>query len=138
MWCAMSEEQEVVLSKQDRLALALVAGKTIRDWRRKTAFPSVRPTGGPANPRFGARFKTGAEPPSITRSASWPSAAPLRWTESRMLGKVADSDAVRLKANRSLVTDQIALARHANLEYRLSLIEEDRRAKPGNANRPAL
>ena len=54
------------------------------------------------------------------------------------LGKVADSDAVRLKANRSLVTDRIALARHSNLEHRLSLIEEDRSGKPGNANRPAV
>ena len=39
MWCAMSEEQEVVLSKQDRLALALVAGKTIRDWAQQNGVP---------------------------------------------------------------------------------------------------
>ena len=35
-----------------------------------------------------------------------------------------------------LVTDQIALARHANLEYRRSLIEDDRRATTWDENRP--
>ena len=134
----MSEEQEVVLSKQDRLALALVAGKTIRDWAQENGVPER------------TAYRWASEPEVRRQIQDWRRAAidnTLRFMAERSaaaldrieeLGKVADSDAVRLKANRSLVTDQIALARHSNLEHRLSLIEEDRSGKPGNANRPAV
>ena len=134
----MSEEQEVVLSKQDRLALALVAGKTIRDWVQENGVPER------------TAYRWASEPEVRRQIQDWRRAAidnTLRFMAERSaaaldrieeLGKVADSDAVRLKANRALVTDQIALARHSNLEHRLSLIEEDRSAKPRNANRPAV
>ena len=134
----MSEEQEVLLSKQDRLALALVAGKTIRDWAQETGVPertAYRWASEPEVRRQLQDWRRAAIDNTLRLMGEHTAAALDRIEE---LGKVADSDAVRLKANRSLVTDQIALARHSNLEHRLSLIEEDRSGKPGNANRPAV
>ena len=115
-----------------------MAGKTIRDWAQENGVPERTAYRWASDPEVRRQLQDcrQAAIDNTLRLMAERSAAALDRIEE--LGKVADSDAVRLKANRSLVTDQIALARHANLEYRLSLIEEDRRAKPGNANQPAL
>ena len=128
----------MVHGAQDRLALALVAGTTIRDWAQENGVPESTAYRWASDPEVRRQVQDcrQAAIDNTLRLMAERSAAALDRIED--LGKVADSDAVRLKANRSLVTDQIALARHSNLEHRLSLIEEGPSAKPGNANRPAV
>jgi hypothetical protein len=50
------------------------------------------------------------------------------------LGETAESESVQLRACRAVLSDQLVIAKHANLEYRVFQLEEKRRAQTGTAN----
>jgi len=52
----------------------------------------------------------------------------------RKLGESAESESIQLRAQRAILLDQINVAKHANLEYRMSRIEEKLRARTGHPN----
>ena len=61
------------------------------------------------------------------------------WIMKRLtkLAEGADSETVRLRALRGLVSDMITVSRYSGLEARMAELEGSLHAQPGNANRPA-
>jgi len=129
----MSDE-EIPLSKQDQLALAMAQGKSVRAWARQNEVPR------------NTAYRWANDPDLRRQVEDWPrraldqalgfmAAQSMRAVKAiTKLGESAESESVQLRAWRAVLSDQIAVARHANLEYRVSQIEEKRRARTGNAN----
>ena len=61
------------------------------------------------------------------------------WAVKRItkLGEAAESESVQLRALRAVLSDQLAVANHADFEYRLSEMEQHIKGRNANAARPA-
>ena len=130
-------DEELALSKQDQLALAIAQGKSVRAWARQNQVPrntAYRWANDPVLRRQVEDWRRRA----LDQALGFLAAQSIRAVkEITRLGEGAESEPVQLKAWRAVLSDQIAVARHVNLEYRVAQIEEKRRAGTGNANCPA-
>ena len=130
--CPMSEE--IPLSKQDQLALAIAQGKSVPAWARQNDVPRSTAYTWANDPNV-RRLVEDWRRRSLDRALGSMAAQSSRAVkEMTRLGQTAESESVQLRAWRAVLTDQIAVSKHANLEYRVSQLEEKRRAATGNAN----
>jgi hypothetical protein len=116
-------DQEIPLSKQDQLALAIARGTSVTLWSRanqvprRTAFrwasdPKVRDVVETCRRR--ARDRAIGR---MARRATWAS------DQFAMLAKTAESEPVKLRALRSIFSDVLAVSKGPDLKSRLAEIE---------------
>ncbi|MFI5461646.1 MAG: hypothetical protein ACHRXM_40190 [Isosphaerales bacterium] len=131
----MSDE-EVPLSKQDQLALAIAQGKSVHWWARQNDVPRTTAYRWANDPDLRRQVEDWRRR-SLDRALGWMAGHSMR-TVKRItrLGETAESESVQLGALRALLSQQIALSNHANLEHRMAEIEEELRARNGNAAHP--
>ena len=129
----MSDE-EIPLSKQDQLAIAIAQGKSIAAWARENQVPTSTAYGWASDPDSAARSMTGAAAPSIGPLAGWPAIPCGRSKGSPISEKRPNPSRFSSGRSRAILFDQMAIAKQANLEYRMAKIEEKLRARTGNAN----
>ena len=129
----MSEE-EIPLSKQDQLALAIAQGKSITGWARQNDVPRSTAYSWASKPDCRSDVEDWRRR-SLDRVLGWMAGHSLRAVKTlTKLGETAESESVRLRAVRAVLSDQIAVSKHANLEYRMAEIEEEIRVRNGIAN----
>jgi hypothetical protein len=131
----MSAEQ-VPLSKQDQLAVAIGHGQSITAWARKNDVPRSTAYYWANRPDV-RRLVADHRRRYLDRALAWMARRSM-WAVKRIttLGETAESEAVQLRAARAVLSDQIAVAKHADFEFRMSEIEEEIRVRNGNAARP--
>ncbi len=129
----MSEE-EIPLSKQDQLAVAIAQGKSVTAWAsqnevsRATAYrwandPDVR--------RQAEDWRRRA----LDRALGWMAGHSMRAVKAiTKLGETAESESVQLRAMRAVLHDHMAVAKLSNMEYRMSAIEENIRIRKETEN----
>ena len=132
----MSEE-EIPLSKQDQLALAIAQGKSITAWARQNDVPTS------------TAYRWANDPDVRRQVEDWRRrsldhalglmARHSMWAVKGInkLGESAESESVQLRARRAVLHDLMKVSNFSNLEYRLAELEEKHRARNGNANRQA-
>jgi len=116
--------EEIPLTKQEQLALAIGQGKSITAWARENDVP--RSTAYKwANDRDVRRTVADCRRRRLDRALALMSGRAL-WAvkEITKLGEAAESESVKLRALRAVLSDQMAVANHADFEYRLSELEE--------------
>jgi hypothetical protein len=127
-------EQEIPLSKHDQLALAIAQGKSVRAWARANDVPRNTAQRWASDPDLRRQVEDWRRL-ALDQALGLMAAQSIRAVKAiTKLGEMADSQAVQLKAWRAVLSDQIAVSKHANLEYRLSQIEERQRARTGTPN----
>jgi len=129
----MSEEQ-IPLSRQDQLALAIAQGKSVNWWARQNEVPKSTAYRWANEPSCRRQVEDWRRR-SIDQILGWMAGHSLRAVKTlTKLGETAESESVQLRAVRAVLSDQIAIARHANLEFRIAELEEELRVRKGNAN----
>jgi hypothetical protein len=129
----MSEEPQRGTKAQ--LALALAHGKSIRSWARASNVPRVTAQ------RWSKDREVRKMADYIRRRALDRAVGQIAtrstWVVGQMtnLARVADSDAVRLRALRGLMGEMIAISKFSGLEARLAECEEMLDAQSANADR---
>ena len=126
--------EEIPLSKQDQLAIAIAQGKSVARWARQNEVPRS------------TAYKWAHDLDVCRQVDDWRRrvlnrglglmASHSAWAVRRIikLGEAAASESVQLRALRAILSDQMAVAKHANFEYRIAQLEEKRRARTGNPN----
>src|SRR5438128_2490055 len=116
-------EAEIVLTKQDQLALAIARGNSVAAWARhndvprSTAFRWAKEQG---VRRLVSDCRRRALDRALGRMAShsgWAVKAIIQ------LAGTSKSDSVKLTALRALLRDQMEVSQHTELEYRMCEIE---------------
>jgi len=127
-------EQEISLSKQDQLALAIAQGKSVPLWASQNDVPRATAYRWAKDPDV-RRQADDWRRRSVDRALGWMTGHSL-WAVKRIkkLAETADSDSVQLKALRTFVQDMIKVSDFANLEYRVCELEEEQRIQNENAN----
>jgi hypothetical protein len=129
----MSEE-EIPLSKHDQLAMAIALGKSISQWARENEVPTRTAYRWASEPDV-RRQVNDCRRRSLDRVLGWMAGRSLRAVKTlTKLSETAKSESVQLSAARAVLSDQIAVAKHANLEFRLAEMEERVNARIRNSN----
>jgi hypothetical protein len=129
----MSEE-EIPLSKHDLLAIAIAQGKSISLWARENEVPRRTAFRWANNPDVRRQVEDWRRR-SLDRVIGSMAGHSLRAVKALIkLSETAESESVQLRALRAVLADQMAIAKQANLEYRVSQLEEKKRARIGSAN----
>jgi hypothetical protein len=129
----MSEE-EPPLSKQDQLALAIAQGKSVPGWARQNDVPRSTAYRWANDPDVRRQVEDWRRR-SLDRAIGWMTGSSLRAVKALIkLSETAESESVQLRALRAILADQMAIAKQANLEYRVSQVEEQQRARIDSAN----
>jgi hypothetical protein len=127
----MSDE-EIPLSKQDQLAIAIARGKSIAAWARENQVPTRTAYGWAGDPDL-RRLVDEWRRHSLDRALGWMAGHSMRAVIGiTNLGENAESESVQLRAHRAILFDQLAIAKQANLEFRMAKIEEKLRDRTGN------
>jgi hypothetical protein len=116
--------EEILMNHRDQLVVAMAQGQSIRAWAERNG----------VSKSAAARW---ASKPEIRRQVNDWRRSCLDQVLGRMtlrskqvvdmvfaLAESADSETVRLQALRSLLKDQIAIARHSDLEFRVCELED--------------
>jgi len=131
----MSEE-EIPLSKHDQLAMAIALGKSVKQWARENEVPTRTAYRWASEPDVRRQVEDWRRR-SLDRVLGWMAGHSFRAVKTlTKLSETAESESVQLSAVRAVLSDQIAIARHANLEYRMTEIEEEIRVRNRNAGHP--
>ena len=120
----MSEE-EIPLSKKDQLALAIAQGKSVRGWARQNEVPRSTAYRWASDSDVRRQVEDWRRA-SLDRALGW-LAGHSMWAVKKItnLGESAESESVQLKALRAVLSDHLAVAKQANIEYRMAEIEEE-------------
>jgi len=131
----MSEE-EVPLSQRDQLAMAVAQGKSIAGWARQNGVPRRTAQRWAAEPDVRRQVEDWRR--RILDRALGYMAGRSMWAVKGIakLGADAESESVQLRARRAVLSDQIAVSKFSNMEYRMAEIEEEIRGRKRNAARP--
>jgi hypothetical protein len=118
----MSEEHRP--SKKTQLALAVAQGESVAEWARTNEVPR----------RTAFRW---AKEVSV-RTAVGRMAGRANWAVKGIttLAAGAESESVRLRALRAMLSDMMAVAKFSGLEQRMTQIEVQLNERVGNAGRP--
>ena len=127
----MSEE-EVPLSPQDRLAMAVAQGKSIAEWARQNGVPRRTAQRWAAEPDVRRQVEDWRR--QILDRALGFMAGRSMWAVRGIakLGEAAESESVQLRARRAILQDQMAVSKFSNFEYRMAELEEQVRVRNGN------
>jgi hypothetical protein len=129
--------EQLLPGRKTKLALAIAEGQSVASWARshgvprRTAFtwardPDVRRAVQAIRRRYFDRTIG-----QMAKRTIWASGLVARLAES------ASSESVQLSALRSIFSDVIAISRFSDLDFRVSELEERRRAQPGKPSRSA-
>jgi hypothetical protein len=131
----MSEE-EVPLSPQDRLAMAVAQGKSVAEWARQNGVPTRTAQRWAAEPDVRRQVEDWRR--RILDRALGFMAGRSMWAVRGIakLGEAAESESVQLRARRAILQDQMAVSKFSNFEYRMAELEEQVRVRNGNAAQP--
>ena len=130
----MSEE-EISLSKQDQLALAIVEGKSINAWARQNDVPRSTAYKWARHPDFRRQVEY-CRRRCRDRLLGWTAGHSMRALKGIIeLAESAESESVRLRARKFVLQELIAGSKQADLESRMAQIEEKLRARTALANR---
>jgi hypothetical protein len=129
-------DEQFPLSQRDELAFAIAQGKSITMWAHEHQVPRSTAYHWANKPEV-RRLVADCRRRCLDRALAWMAGRSL-WAVKRItkLGEAAESESVQLKALRAVLSDQMAVAKHADFEYRMSEIEEEIRVRNGNAARP--
>ena len=118
-------------TKTDPLALAIAQGKSVVGWATVPTSTAYRCE--PTTVMSAAAPRTGAAGPSI---GAGPDGPPFHagGQHDHQACQAAESESVQLRAARAVLSDLIAVSKHANLECRMGQIEETLSARNGDAN----
>jgi len=129
-------EEEIPSSKQDQLALAIAHGQSITAWALQNEVPKATAYRWANDPDVRRQVED-CRRRCLDRALGGMADGCVRAVRGIIkLGKSAESESVQLRAQRTILLDQINVAKHVNLEYRMSQIEEKLRARTGNARSP--
>ena len=123
--------EEIPQSKKSRLALAIAQGQSISAWARANSVPqrtAFRWAGDPKVRRAVESWRRRSLDRAIGRMAgraTWAADGIARLAES------AESESVQLRARRALLSDQMAVAKYADLERRMTEIEDQLHEQTG-------
>jgi hypothetical protein len=115
--------EEIPLDKRDELVLVIAQGKPVRAWARRNEIPKSTAARWAMDPRVRRQVQ------DLRRSYLDQALGKLARQATRTvsaiieLGDRAESESTRLRALRAALHDQIAVAEHSDLEYRMSEIE---------------
>jgi len=127
-------EEEIPSSKQDQLTLAIAHGQSINAWALQNEVPRTTAYRWANDPDV-RRQVDDCRRRCLDRALGGMAGRSMRAVQHIIkLGESAESESVQLRAQRAILLDQITVAKHANLEYRMSQIEEKLRARTGHVN----
>jgi len=127
-------EEEIPSCKQDQLVLAIAHGQSINAWALENEVPKTTAYRWANEPDFRRQVED-CRRRCLDRALGAMADRSMRAVRRIIkLGDSAESESVQLRAQRAILLDQITVAKHTNLEYRMSQIEEKLRARTGNAN----
>jgi hypothetical protein len=127
---------EIPLSKREQLYIAIAQGKSAAAWARENNVPRSTAYSWADTPVC-RRLVDDRRRRSLKRVINCMSRHSLRVAKLIIeLGETAESESVKLSALRAVLADQVSIAKYANLGYRVSQLEEQERARLGNANCP--
>jgi hypothetical protein len=130
----MPEEVEIPANQKDLLVVAVAQGKSVASWARQNGVPTSTAYRWANDPDVRRRVNDWRRR-FLDRSLGWMATHSRRAVKAIVqLGENAESETVRLSALRALLHDQIAVSRHADLEFRVSELEESPRARAKTAN----
>jgi hypothetical protein len=129
----MSEE-EIPLSPQDQLAMAVAQGKSINRWARQNGVSRRTAQRWAAEPDVRRQVEDWRR--RILDRALGFMAGRSMWAVKGIakLGEAAESESVQLRARRAILQDQMAVSKFSNFEYRMAELEEQVRVRNGNGN----
>jgi hypothetical protein len=132
----MSEE-EIPLSKRDRLAMAVAQGKSIAAWARQNEVSERTAQRWAAEPDLRRQVEDWRRR-ILDRSLGFMAGRSM-WAVRGIakLAAAAESESVQLRARRAILHDQMAVSKFSNLEYRMAELEEQVRGRDGDAARPS-
>jgi hypothetical protein len=131
----MSTSEEFILSQKEQLALVVAQGKSIAAWARRNGVPASTAYFWTADPDFRRQVQLWRRR-AVDRAMGVLAARTGRAVATiAKLGETAESEPVRLAANRAVLRDQFALGNYSEIEYRLTAIEDQIRARNANAQR---
>jgi hypothetical protein len=132
--CAMTEE--FPKGKRTELALAIAEGRSVASWARANQVPKRTAYRWAADPKVRSAVESVRRRAvdraigRLAKRATWAT------DEIAVLAKAAESESVRLRALRAMLSDMMGISQFGTLEGRMALIEEQLRARTRNANRP--
>jgi len=127
-------EEEIPSSKQDQLALAIAHGQSIKAWALRNEVPKTTAYRWANQPDVRRQVHDWRRR-CLDRALGGMAGHSMRAVRHIIkLGESAESESVQLQAQRAILLDQITVAKQASLEYRMSQIEENIRARNGDAN----
>jgi hypothetical protein len=127
-------QEDLRKHQKTQLALAIARGESITAWARHHDVPertAFRWASDPKVRRAVEAWRRRALNRAIGRLASLSMRAVKGIAR---LGKAAESEAVRLRAWRAVLADQMAVSRFSDLEQRMVEIEEQLRDQTGHAD----
>ena len=129
-------EGEIPLSQRDQLAMAVAQGKSIAGWARQNGVATRTAQRWAAEPDVRRQVEDSRR--RILDRALGYMAGRSMWAVRGVvrLGAAAESESVQLRARRAILHDQIAVSKFSNFEYRMAELEEEVRARNGNAAQP--
>jgi hypothetical protein len=131
----MSTSEERILSQKDDLALVVAQGKSVAAWARQCDVPTSTAYSWTADPDFRRQVQHWRRQALDRAMGVLAAHTGLAVQSIAKLGETAESESVRLAANRAVLRDQFALGNYSEIEYRLSAIEVELRARNANAKR---
>jgi len=127
-------EPDIPLNPKDSLAVSIALGKSVCAWARENDVPKSTAYDWAHKPevrRTVEEFRRRA----LDRVIGWLNGRSMRAVKTlTRLSESAESEAVQLRAVRAVLSDQLVIAKHANLNYRVSQLEENERARIGSAD----
>jgi hypothetical protein len=113
--------------------MAIARGESIAGWARRNKVPESTARRWASDPDLRRHVEEWRR--SILDQALGWMARHSMWAVKGItkLGDSAESEAVQLRARRSLLLDQIAVCKFSNLEYRMAEIEEEIRVRNRDA-----
>jgi hypothetical protein len=129
-------EVEISLSKRDLLALVIAQGKSITGWARQNEVPRSTAYRWASQPDCRRQVEDWRRR-FLDRALGYMTARSMRAVKGiAKLADSAESESVQLRAWRAVLSDQMAVSKHVNLEYRIAEIEEEIRVRNGKAAHP--
>jgi hypothetical protein len=126
--------EEVCLDKKTSLALAIARGQSIDAWAKKNEVPRSTAFRWASDPTV-RREAEATRRRALGRAIGRLSSVAMKAANGIItLAKEADSESVQLRAWRAILSDQVAVSKFSDLEYRMAEIEEQLNERTGHTD----
>jgi hypothetical protein len=131
----MSTSEELIVAQKAQLALIVAHGESVAAWARQNGVPASTAYSWTADPDFRRQVQLWRRRALDRAMGVLAANTGLAVQSIAKLGETAESESVRLAANRAVLRDQFALGNYSELEYRLTALEDELRARNAQRNR---